>query len=159
MNSQMPNLTIAKGPQTRRSNFAPLRKRACRGKNERGFTLLELMVVMAIILILATLGAGLYQRSILRAKEAALKHDLFVMRQAIEQYTLDKQQAPQSLDDLVSAGYLREVPTDPVTRRREWNTNSDEILLSPEQTITGITDVHSTSEQVSPFEGTAYSSW
>ena len=155
----MPNLTVAIGPQTRRSKFAPLRKRARRGNSERGFTLLELMVVMAIILILATLGAGLYQRSILRAKEAALKHDLFVMRQAIEQYTLDKQQAPQSLDDLVSAGYLREVPVDPVTRRKEWNTNSEDILLSPEQTINGITDVHSTSEQVSPFEGTAYSSW
>ncbi|MGH9702248.1 MAG: type II secretion system protein, partial [Candidatus Acidiferrales bacterium] len=113
---------------------------------QRGFTMLELMVVMAIILILATIGAGQYQKSLLRAKEAALKHDLFVMRQAIDQYTLDKEQAPQSLDDLVSAGYLREIPMDPLTRRKEWNTTSDEVLSTVDQTATGITDVHSTSD-------------
>ncbi len=121
--------------------------------------MLELMVVMAIILILATIGAGQYQKSLLRAKEAALKHDLFVMRQAIDQYTLDKEQAPQSLDDLVSAGYMREIPMDPLTRRKEWNTTSEEVLSTPDQTATGITDVHSTSDAVSPFENTAYSSW
>ncbi len=128
-------------------------------KDKRGFTLLELMVVMAIILILATIGAGQYQKSLLRAKEAALKHDLFVMRQAIDQYTLDKEQAPQSLDDIVSAGYLREIPADPITRRKDWNTSSEEVLSTPDQTATGITDVHSASDAVSPFENTAYSSW
>lgn len=132
----------------------------CFGDNgEGGFTLLELMVVMAIILILATIGAGQYQKSLLRAKEAALKHDLFVMRQAIDQYTLDKEQAPQSLDDIVSAGYLREIPMDPITRRKDWNTSSEEVLSTPDQTATGITDVHSASDAVSPFENTAYSSW
>jgi general secretion pathway protein G len=144
--------------------FAKLRQslsatRTGRDRRARGFTLLELMIVITIIMILLTLGAGRYELSLLHSKEAALKQDLFVMRQAIEQYTLDKQQAPQSLDDLVSAGYLREVPLDPVTRQKDWQTTSEDVLLSPEQSSTGITDVHCGSEQVSPFEKTAYSSW
>ncbi len=127
--------------------------------NSRGFTLLELMIVMAIILVLATIGAGRYEQAIVRAHEAALKQDLFVMRNAIQQYTLDKEAAPSSLDDLVTAGYLREVPLDPITREKNWNTSSDDILLSPDQTSTGITDVHSQSDKISPFENTPYSSW
>lgn len=125
----------------------------------RGFTLLELMIVITIILILVTLGAGRYQQSVVRAKEAALKQDLSVMRHAIEQYTLDKQQGPQSLDDLVSAAYLREVPTDPMTHHKDWVTESSDVLLSPDQTTPGITDVHSASGETSPFENTPYSSW
>jgi general secretion pathway protein G len=117
------------------------------------------MIVMAIILVLATLGAGRYEQSVIRAHEAALKQDLFVMRQSIQQYTLDKEAPPASLDDLVSSGYLRQIPIDPMTRDKQWNSSSDELLLSPEQTGTGITDVHSTSDQVSPFESTPYSSW
>ncbi len=124
-----------------------------------GFTLLELMIVITIILILIALGAGRYEQSVARSKEAALKQDLFVMRQAIEQYTLDKQAAPQSLDDLVSAGYLREIPMDPMTRQKDWRVDYENVVLSPDQTGTGITDVHSTSERVSPFEKTPYSSW
>ena len=130
-----------------------------RSISQRGFTLLELMIVVTIILILATLGAGRYERSVVRAKEAAMKQDLFVMRHAIEQYTLDKQQGPQSLDDLVSAGYLREIPTDPITHRKDWVTESSDLLLSPDQTTPGITDVHSASSDTSPFENTPYSSW
>jgi general secretion pathway protein G len=129
------------------------------GQPQRGFTMIELMVVIAIILILAGIGAGKYEQSIVRSKEAVLKQDLVVMRQAIEQFTLDKQAAPQSLDDLVTSGYLREIPTDPVTRQKDWVTVQTDVLLSPEQTTTGITDVHSASEQNSSFEGTAYSSW
>ena len=125
----------------------------------RGFTLLELMIVISIIAILATLGAGRYEQSVVRAHEAALHQDLFVMRNAIDQYTLDKEKAPDSLSDLVSAGYLREVPTDPMTRQKDWNTASDELLLSPEQTSGGISDVNSTSDKISPFENTPYSSW
>ena len=125
----------------------------------RGFTLLELMIVMAIVLILATLSAGRYEQALIRAHEAALHQDLFVMRNAIDQYTFDKQAAPTSLDDLVSTGYLRAIPTDPMTKQKEWNTESSELLLSPEQTSSGITDVHSVSDAVSPFENTAYSSW
>src|ERR1700680_4606786 len=103
-----------------------------------GFTMLELMVVITIMLILITLGAGRYEKSVLVAKETALRQDLVVMRNAIDQYTLDKQQAPQSLDDLVTAGYLREVPLDPVTRSKDWRTESSDTLLSPEQSSGGI---------------------
>jgi general secretion pathway protein G len=128
-------------------------------RGTRGFTLLELMIVITIILILLTMGAARYDRSVLRAKEAALHQDLSAMRQAIEQYTLDKQAAPQSLEDLVSSHYLREIPTDPITRQRDWNTMVEDIVMSPEQTSSGISDVHSASGQISPFENTPYSSW
>ncbi len=124
-----------------------------------GFTMLELMVVIAIIMILLGLAAGRYQRSLLRSKEAVLHQDLRVIRDAIQQYTLDKEAAPQSLDDLVSAGYLRQVPTDPITQQRDWVPVTEDILLSPEQTTVGISDVHSASNETSPFENTTYSSW
>jgi general secretion pathway protein G len=122
--------------------------------------MLELMVVIAVILVLVAMAAGSYQRSIVRSREAVLKQDLATMRNSIQQYTLDKEQGPQSLDDLVSAGYLREVPIDPITRQRIWHTNFEDVLLSPDQSGgTGVTDVHSTSDTVSPFENTPYSSW
>jgi general secretion pathway protein G len=124
-----------------------------------GFTLLEMMIVMAIIIILLGVAAGMYQRSVLRSREAVLKQDLRVMREAIQQYTLDKLAAPQSLDDLVSAGYMREVPRDPITQQKNWKIDNEDILLSPDQTTTGISDVHSASDVTSPFENTAYSSW
>jgi len=125
-----------------------------------GFTLLEMMVVITIILILLSLATGRYQQSVVRAKEASLKQDLAVMRKAIDQYTLDKLAAPQSLDDLVSAGYLREVPTDPITNKKDWLVDFEtDVLFSPEQTSTGVSNVHSASDRVSPFEGTAYNSW
>ncbi len=126
----------------------------------RGFTLLELMIVITIIMILLAMGAGRYEKSALRAKEAALKQDLAVMRKSIDQYTLDKLAAPSSLDDLVSAGYLREVPTDPITGKKDWNVIYEtDVLFSPEQTSTGIADVKSSSDKTSPFENTPYSSW
>jgi general secretion pathway protein G len=128
-------------------------------RSARGFTLLELMVVIAILLLLLGMAAGRYERSIQRSREATLHQDLTVMRSAIQQYTLDKEAAPQSLDDLVSAGYLREIPVDPVTQKKDWQTVSDDLLLSPDQTSTGITDVHSASNAISPFENTPYSSW
>ncbi len=117
------------------------------------------MVVISVILVLLGLAAGNYQRSILRSKEAALKQNLFTMRQAIQQYTLDKLQAPQSLEDLVAAGYLREIPKDPITGQRDWRVEYDDAFLSPDQLATGISDVHSNSDKISPFEGTPYSSW
>ena len=137
------------------------RRRGSRGRRgcPSGFTLLELMIVMAIILVLATLGAGRYEQSLIRSHEAALKQDLFVMRNAIQQYTLDKEAGPSSLDDLVTSGYLREIPRDPMTRQKDWTTASEDLLASPDQTAPGITDVHSTSDAVSPFENTAYSTW
>lgn len=126
----------------------------------RGFTLIELMIVMFIIAVLAGMAAMRYEGSVTRAKEAALHHDLSVMRDAIEQYTLDKQQAPQSLDELVSSGYLRAIPPDPVTGANDWVVATSDLLLSPDEMSNGgITDVHSASELKSPFEGTPYSSW
>ena len=117
------------------------------------------MVVMAIILILATLGAGRYEQVILRSREAALKQDLFAMRYAIQQYTLDKQSGPTSLDDLVSAGYMGQIPVDPISRQKDWVPSSDNLLASPDQETARITDVHSPSDQRSPVESTPYSSW
>lgn len=124
-----------------------------------GFTLIEMLIVITIIFILIGMAAGRYERSVLRAREATLKQDLFVMRQAIQQYTLDKQAAPSSLDDLVQAKYLQQIPTDPITRTKTWHVDMEDVLLTPEQTATGMTDVHSTSDAVSLFENTAYNTW
>jgi general secretion pathway protein G len=124
-----------------------------------GFTMLEMMVVIAIMFILLGMAANRYERALQHAREATLKQDLRVIRDAIQQYTLDKAAAPQSLDDLVSAGYLREIPTDPITQRKDWQTQTDDLLLSADQTTSGISDVHSSSNTVSPFESTPYSSW
>ena len=126
---------------------------------ERGFTLIELMVVIAIILVLIGMAAGRYEQSVVRAREAALKQSLQTMRSAIQQYTLDKQMAPTSLDDLVAAGYLTSIPEDPVTRTRDWHPDFDDYVLSPDQSAGGMTDVHSTSDALSPFEHSPYNTW
>ena len=125
----------------------------------RGFTLIELMIVMAIIIVLATIAAGNYRQSIVRAKETTLRTDLKVMRDAIQHYTEDKEAAPSSLDDLVSAHYIQQIPTDPMTGTKDWVTASEDLDVSPEQSSSGITDVHSASDTMSPFENTPYSSW
>lgn len=129
-------------------------------KGQRGFTLIELMIVITIILILLGLAAGRYDKSVQRAREATLKQDLAVMRAAIDNFTLDKQAAPQSLEDLHQAGYLREVPTDPITQQKDWVPQFDDVALSPDQSAgVGIVDVHSNSNQSSKIDGTPYSSW
>lgn len=144
-----------------KNNFALRHPKFVRGGDaaSEGFTLIELMIVIAIMLILMGIAAMRYDQSLLRSKEAALHQDLSVMRQAIEQYTLDKEQAPQSLDDLVTSEYLRQVPVDPITGGRDWTVVTSDLLLSPEQSSTGITDVHSSSDRVSPFENTPYNTW
>ncbi len=129
------------------------------GTAQSGFTLIELMVVITIILILASIAAGQYQKTVLRAKETKLKSELAVMRKAIQDYTTDKECGPSSLDDLVTNNYLRMIPADPITNASDWVTKSDDVGYSPEQTCYGVTDVSSGSDQVSPFENTAYSSW
>jgi general secretion pathway protein G len=149
------------------SHIAGLDWRNRRGQNASalrrisaaGFSLIEMLIVITIILILAGIAAGRYERSVLRAKEATLKQDLFVMRNAIQQYTLDKEAGPTSLDDLVQAKYLSGIPVDPITRNKDWHTESEQVLLDPLQTSPGITDVHSSSDQVSPFENTPYNTW
>lgn len=125
----------------------------------RGFSLIELLVVITIMLVLMGIAIGRYERSVARAREATLKQDLFVMRNAIQQYTLDKEAGPTSLDDLVASKYLSGVPTDPITRQKDWHTESEQVLLDPTQTTPGITDVHSSSDQVSPFDNTPYNTW
>ena len=129
------------------------------GLRARGFSLLELMIVLTIIMILASIAAGRYDRSVQRSREAVLKQDLYTMRQAIQQYTLDKQVAPSSLDDLVTAKYIGTIPVDPITRAKDWHPETEDILDSPQQTAAGITDVHSSSQVVSPFENTPYNTW
>ena len=134
--------------------------RTRRPKTSRGFTLIELMIVISLILILVAIAVPAYNQSILRAKEGVLRQNLFTLRSLISQYTLDKQKAPQSLDDLVSAGYLKQIPTDPFTARNDtWTVDQEDVTLSLDQTgEPGITDVHSGSSQVAT-DGTAYSSW
>src|SRR5947207_15977127 len=110
---------------------------------QRGFTLLELTIVIVIILILVAIAAPMYSNSVVRAREATLRQDLDTLRKCIDAYTLDKERAPQSLDDLVSAGYLREIPVDPITRSRDtWVTVQEDLYNSIDQTESGITDVH-----------------
>jgi general secretion pathway protein G len=129
-------------------------------KAARGFTLIELMIVVSIIMILIGIAAGMYQRSVVKAKEATLRSDLSVMRQAIDHYTLDKEAAPQALEDLVNpqSQYLREIPTDPMTNAKDWHADFGDTVMSPDQSTTGIVDVHSSSDKVAS-DGTPYNTW
>jgi len=125
---------------------------------QRGFTLIEMMIVISIILILVGIAAGLYQGAVRRARESVLKQDLQTMRTAIDNYTMDKLQAPQSLNDLADGHYLRELPIDPFTQQRDWVAHFGDTVISPEQTGVGVDDVHSNSDQ-SGSDGTAYNTW
>jgi general secretion pathway protein G len=128
-------------------------------QSESGFTLIELMIVMTIILILMAMAIPRFTGAIKSAREAVLKEDLHVMRDAIDSYTMDKQKAPQSLDDLVQAGYLRAIPEDPMTHANDtWVTDTSEAMYSIDETEPGISDVHSGSEETGT-DGQPYSSW
>ena len=128
-------------------------------KNEAGFTLMELMIVMMIIGVLTTLAIPSFVGAIRSAKEAVLKEDLRVMRSAIDSYTMDKNKAPQSLEDLVQEGYLKVIPEDPMTKARDtWTTDTSDAMHSLDQTDPGIDDVHSGSQETGS-DGQPYSTW
>jgi general secretion pathway protein G len=125
----------------------------------RGFTFVELMVVITIIVILVTMAIPMYQKSITRAKESVLKNNLFTLRTVIDNYTYDKEKAPQSLQDLVSEGYLREIPMDPITgSNQSWHLEMEDASQSVDQSEPGIFDVKSTSNKVG-LDGRPYSEW
>jgi len=128
-------------------------------RGQEGFTLVELMVVMLIIGVLAAIAIPSYISSLKAAREAVLKEDLHVMRQAIDSYTMDKEKGPQSLDDLVQSGYLKEIPNDPMTHSNStWVTATSDTLESVDQSDPGINDVHSGSDE-NGANGQPYSSW
>ena len=128
------------------------------GNRRRGFTLIELMIVMAIIATLISIAVPIYNKAIQRSKETVLKNNLFTIRRVIDEYTVDKQKAPQSLDDLVSDGYLRAIPVDPITGNTDWKVimEDPDNAMNPENP--GIFDVRSSSDRTS-LDGSQYSDW
>ena len=148
--------TCRLSPSTRAVTSSPTPPKRLR--TVRGFTLLELMIVISIIMILVAIAVPIYNQSIVRSREAVLRQDLFTLRSVISQYTLDKQKAPQSLDDIIQAGYLRQIPNDPLTGQANWEVVQEDVLLAVDQQDPGISDVHSASNANSS-DGTAYSSW
>jgi general secretion pathway protein G len=128
-------------------------------RSRAGFTLIELMIVMAIVVILIATAIPQYQKSLIRAKESVLKNNLFTIRMMIDEYSYDKQKAPQTLQDLVQEGYLREVPKDPMTgNNTSWRTIQEDATQATSSTEPGIFDVRSGSDKTS-LEGTPYSEW
>jgi len=129
-----------------------------RRSGQRGFTLIELLIVISIISILVGIAAANYRYAQIHARESVLKQDLQVMRIAIDHYTLDKQAAPQSLEDMVPQ-YLHAIPVDPMTHAKDWVPVVESVVLTPDQAGSGITDVHSASDKASPFDQTPYNTW
>src|SRR5216684_2118395 len=117
-------------------------------RQSRGFTLIELMIVISIMLILISLAVPNFSRSVTQSREAVLRQNLFTLRSLISQYTLDKQKAPQSLDDLIQGGYLKIIPKDPMTNEPNWEVVQEEVLMTVDQQDSGISDVHSASNTV-----------
>lgn len=129
-----------------------------RNGSGRGFTVIELLIVMAIIGILVSMAVPIYQKSVVRSKETVLKQNLFTLRSVIDNFTYDKSRAPQSLQDLVTEGYLRQIPIDPMTGQSDWQVVMEDAVTSVNQMEPGIFDVRSKSDQKS-LEGTPYNEW
>lgn len=128
-------------------------------RDRRGYTLVEIVIVLTIISILVSVAIPIYQKVLLRTKESVLRNNLFTLRQAIDQYTYDKQKAPQSLEDLVREGYVRQVPEDPMTGSNQtWRIIMEDAITMVNQQEPGIFDVRSGSDKIS-LEGTPYSEW
>jgi general secretion pathway protein G len=147
--------------RNRQAQVSPggLAPRAGKLRRLAGFTFVELMVVITIIVILITMAIPIYNNTIRRSKESVLKNNLFTIRTVIDNYTYDKQKAPQSLDDLVTAGYLREKPVDPMTGSNStWKIILEEASQSVSQSEPGIFDVRSGSDKTG-LDGTPYSDW
>lgn len=132
--------------------------RRIRSGSAAGFTLIELMIVMAIIAVLVSVAVPMYQKSVIRARETVLRQNLFTLRTVIDEYTYDKSKAPQSLEDLVREGYLRQIPIDPMTGQADWEIIMEEAASSVNQAEPGIFDVRSRSTKRS-LEGTPYNEW
>ena len=129
------------------------------GKQRRGFTLIEILIVVSIIGILVSIAVPIYQKSILRTRESVLRNNLFTMRTVLDEYTYDKQKAPQALQDLVTEGYLRDIPVDPMTgTNQNWKIDMEDALRSVNQTEPGIFDIHSSSDKKG-LDGTPYAEW
>jgi general secretion pathway protein G len=128
---------------------------------KKGFTLIEILIVVTLIGILVAIMVPQYKYSVLRAKEAVLKENLFQMRDAINKYYFDKKKYPGGLEDLVSARYLREIPLDPITKTREWHLVMAEPMEDEEpdpEALQGITDIRSLSPATA-LDGTPYAEW
>jgi general secretion pathway protein G len=125
----------------------------------RGFTLIEMVIVIAIISILLSMAVANYRQSIQAARDASMKQNLFTLRHVIQEFTLDKQRAPQSLDELIQANYLKEIPIDPCTKQKDWRVDEEDTLLAVDQNQPGITDVHSICPLLSSDGITRYSDW
>jgi general secretion pathway protein G len=136
-----------------------MERRIRSGKPQAGFTIIELMIVITVVGILLSVAVPMYQKSLIRANETVLRSNLFTLRQMIDEYTYDKQKAPQTLEDLVEAGYLRQIPFDPMTKATDtWRLEMEDALSSVNQTEPGIFDVHSGSDKRA-LDGSNYAEW
>jgi general secretion pathway protein G len=134
-------------------------KAPVRMKGRFGFTLIELMIVMAIIAVLMSVAIPIYSRSIQRSKESVLKNNLFTLRTVIDEYTYDKQKAPQGLQDLVSEGYLRKIPEDPITGSADtWKPIMEDMRNAVNKKEPGLLNVRSGSDKKS-LDGSRYADW
>ena len=128
-------------------------------RSTRGFTIIELLIVMSVIVILASMGMVQYRNSVRRSQEAVLKENLFRMRDAMDQFHADKNKWPTDLSELVSEGYIREVPTDPITGSKDtWRTETAEPDANNPASSIGIDNVFSGSEE-SALDGSKYAEW